>query len=178
MERNMTGERYNANLTPSFRRHWRFFVLGGIVYCFAVLVLLRWPMSYEGIEPKVLLFAGEFLVRGVAYLLFGAVALLLGRVPLMLPLLVWEWMGFRFGLISVVALYSNGQYVQMGLLLMMRFGLVFFPCLCASITCWEETKAFLRKRRRLFLSIGIRRETLALLAAASFVAALLETLIL
>ena len=49
MERYMTGERYNANLTPSFRRHWRFFVLGGIVYCFAVLVHLFVPFSIIGL---------------------------------------------------------------------------------------------------------------------------------
>ena len=169
---------YRADMEPSFRRHWSFFVLGWVIYGFAVLTALWRPVSCEGIDTKLLLCAGEFLIRGTAYLLFGIVALLLGRVPLMLPLWLWEGLGFRLGLRPMEALYNSGQYARMCLLLLLRVGFVYISCLRASIVCWEETKAVFRKRRRLLLPIRIRRETLVLLAAASFLAAWMETWIL
>ena len=112
------------------------------------------------------------------YFIFGTVMLLSSRIPLMVPVMLLGWGGFYVALAKPVLLFQNGQTVLAAATLMLRFAYIFALLLCGSIIGWEETKAFPGKRRKLFLPLKPKRETLYLLGCASALISLLETVLL
>lgn len=171
-------EHYDASMTPSIRKHWQFFVLAGAIYVLAALTALQYPFYGELSAGPVTLFAGTFLVKMAGYFIFGTVMLLSSRIPLMAPVMLLGWGGFYVALAKPVLLFQNGQTVLAAATLMLRFAYIFALLLCGSIIGWEETKAFLGERRKLFLPLKPKRETLCLLGCASALISLIETALL
>ena len=176
--RHFAEERYDASLMPSIRKHGCFFILAGVAYMLAVLAVLQYPFYGELSAGPVILFAGTFLVKMVGYFIFGTVMLLSSRIPLMVPVMLLGWGGFYVALAKPVLLFQNGQTVLAAATLMLRFTYIFALLLCGSIIGWEETKAFLGKRRKLFLPLRPKRETVYLLGCASALISLIETALL
>ena len=171
-------ESYNASLVPSIRKHWQFLVLAGVIYVLAALAALHHPFYKELPTDPVVLFAGRLLVRTAGWFSFGTVMLLSSRIPLMVPVMLLGWGGFYVALTKPVLLFQSGKAGLGLVILMLRFAYIFVLLICGVVISWEETKAFLGKRRKLFLPLKPKRETLYLLGCASVLISLLETVLL
>ena len=163
---------------PPMRRGWGILALTGGVMLLTAVALVHHPGRQEVIPPQAALFAGEWLVRSLGFLLAALVTFALGRIPLVVPVLIWEAAVIWLALLQVVQLQTAGRLGAMFLLLLLRIYFLFRLCLAAAVASWEVTKRRLGRSDYLLRPNKLPGGSVCKLALYSVLAALLETLIL